>query len=422
MMKLENGQKSLMGKLSANQMTLVIMFMMLIRFFQLAPTKIAGYPAEQYLISYKYGFIARGLMGTLLGQIPYMSIGFLYLIGLLVELFMSIAFLLFLRTGLKHLSGKRRTMAFVLAVILTMSPMSPAFTYAINNFGRFDAILIMLAALQCLVLLKGDSVSGIFLVLFSFLSILVHPIYVFTYFITGELLLLYRWSRDTKKHKYWLFLFILNTALVCGLFLYFESFRLTGSEWTADSMYANMQKRTDFDLGDNFRSYLTDWYFGDAFAQLLNTVKPFPVQPWLLLLTLFLMLPYDTVIVIFGRDGIKKAENVRRKIFSLCFLLSFIATIPAFVIQIDYGRWCAGYFFSQMMVVLFCYFDEDPLVTEFIENIKAWSFNHPEFAVACLIYMCSLGYFKDINTIDAVGNGHAFFSHLADVVRAHLAN
>lgn len=395
--------------------TCLITLLTFARFIRVAPTTIGSYIAEQYLISYKYGFIARGFMGTLLSGFPYLPLGALYLIGLLVEFVMTIIFLWFIYKGLCMVQENKKVYIACFAIIFAASPMAPAFTYAIHNFGRFDAILIGIAMLQAFLLLKPSLKKGILVCALSFIAILIHPIYVFSYFIVSELILLYVFAKENKKNT-WLILFLTNTIIVCGMFLLFEYVRMVGPEWTQESMYNDMQARTNFDLGENFYGYLNDWYFGTVDSQMTNTVRPFEHQPLLLFMTICFMLPYEIVCIRAWWKGLKESSNHKIKFFFLCAILAFVATIPAFAIQIDYGRWCASYYLSQGVVFLYLLFVEDQYVHEICVDIMVWSKNNVLLAFSCLIYCVTLGWFKDISMIELTGNGYTFFKNLYELI------
>jgi len=260
------------------------------------------------------------------------------------------------------------------------------------------------------------------LILLSTIGILVHPVYTFTYFVVGELLLLYAWASDEPRRKLaWIVLLTLNTFIVCSLFAYFEFMRGIDSGWTQDTMYADMQARADFDLGQNFYGYLNDWYFGTVNLQLSNTVKPFSSQPGQLLAVIIQMLPFDIVFIGTWIHGLKRKQNDKyRKSFFFCAIIAFIAAVPVFVLQIDYGRWCAGYYLSQGLLFLYLTFISDEDVTESSARIECWCRKHWVAAIVCLLYVSSLGVFKDIVTVDIIGKELEFFHTTISVIKAHI--
>lgn len=401
------------------EVVIITAVLLWIRLMRVAPVTIADYPAEQWLITYKYGFIARGFMGSLFSGFIYLAKADIYRIALLFEIVMTLAYLLFVYYLMDAVSYEKKIICGFAVIALTTSPMSPANTYSSNSFGRFDAIMITVVLFQCILMFKPSIFKGIGVILLSVVGILIHPVFVFTYFVVGCALLLYAATKRGNVLTWWILL-LLNVLSVCGLFYYFEYIRPIGAGWTQELMYNDMQSRTDFDLGQNFYAYLKDWYFGTVDSQLAQGSRPFPVQPWLLLITVLFLLPYGFIYFWTWVKGYTDSIG-GRKFFFFCMLFSFCATIPVFIYELDYGRWCAAYYLVQFIVLLYIFAESNDVANYVFEKTEKWVVNgHRLVAIAAFLYGDTLGWFRDITLLEVTSNGVTFLSKLIETMKISI--
>lgn len=312
-----------------NKYTVIIGILLLFRAMQYIPTYCSDYIGFQYLLSYKYGFISRGFVGSLLESIDFLSKGRLYFICLLVEISVTLLYLYFVHKVLKFLEGRKGVIVFVGICIFTLSPASIAYTYVINNFGRFDAILISIAILQSVILSYSSWKTGIAACVLSAIGIMIHPVFVFLYSPVAEVILLYKvfFTGEKEERKKWILFFILNTLIIIVMFSIFHFMAFISERYTLESLYNALQKRTDIDL-TNCKVHLNDWYFSSAGELVNSAVRPFKSQMFTITFTMIFMFPYLYSLFTIWKKAMEVQKKSAGKLF--CFIAGSALTIKYF--------------------------------------------------------------------------------------------
>lgn len=389
---------------------LVICALLIFRALSYLPIQCTNYVAFQYLLSYRYGFIARGLIGSIFDIIPFMSHSFITGICMCVEIALSLIFVLFVSVGLKRCNEKMKKILFLSICIIVMSPASPAFTYAINNFGRFDAILITITILQATLFVKKSRFYDLGIILLTIIATMVHPVFTFCYFCVSEALLFYDYIVHNTRRK--ALMLLLNTVAIIVMFSGFHFVHFVSDAYNAETMFADLQSRTNVDISTSAQ-YVRDWYFNDAEGLLSNTVRPMPPQAITLGLSLLFMFPYIYAIFMIWKSGISNKQIcVRKRFMYFMMSISWITVIPAFVLEIDFGRWLAALFLSQFIIILALAFRNDENVLDGFATLKEKFRKRPILAMGIIAEAITLGVFRDISSLDISSNIYQLLTRL----------
>lgn len=294
--------------------------------------------ATMLAFSYKYGFISRGLVGTVFqflnSALPFDILdyeGVMLFTQLITVGFFVILFLFFLSCLLKSKSTISEEIKY--AIMFFTIYAIPMFV-TVDNFGRLDIYCVMLSLL-CAILLIWEKAEWLVIVL-SGISVMIHQGNVFMYMNIVLVLLMYKAFTDDKRRsrKYGI-LFLLTFTVVSVLFLYFEFFShfngqniYTDILQTATALCENGEYHVDVidheilgvDLGPR-----EAFYRKVAFAQL-----PFYI---------ILSLPFILISISFFRNIIKSQESKIQKFKYIIVAFGALTIIPNFILKCDYGRW-----------------------------------------------------------------------------------
>lgn len=306
-----------------------------IRYFEHRIIKINS---TELAFSYKYGFISRGLVGTVYRGLDkilpfdimtYDGLYYFFLLSTfcLYALIFLFAFLCLKRSGNE---SKKGIIIISLVYIIYAIPM-----FAANyNFGRLDLYCLMVTIIAVISIITGR-LEWIAIIM-SALGVMIHQGYVFMYFSIVLVLLLYKaMSDDNRDRKKSLIILIISFTIGSALFLYFELFSHVNGEGIyeeivgiASKICANGDYHADvidhevlgIDLSD--REIVWRWHNG---LQL-----PFYI---------LFMLPYIVIGVRFFKGLITKSVNKVEKYKYIFVAIGSLTILPDMIFKCDYGRW-----------------------------------------------------------------------------------
>lgn len=190
--------------------------------------EVSYYNTTPFAFSYKYGFISRGLLGTIwacMNEIlPWnlMSYGAIYRLSeLVLFLYFLLLFAFFIICLNRVDVDSSRNMRYL---IVFLSIFTFPMYLSDNVFGHLDVYLVCIT-LICVILIIAEKAEWLVIPL-CVIAECIHQGYVFMNINIVLVLLFYRaLTGDTKKvrKKFWT-LFLLTLAMVSVLFLYFELF------------------------------------------------------------------------------------------------------------------------------------------------------------------------------------------------------
>lgn len=313
--------------------------------------------------NYSYGFISRGLLGTLyLGLnelLPYDILNYESVVNITLIATSVIVFVLFLLAILILSKIEMKYQTNIQYIILFFSMFFVPMFYSFRNMGRPDVYMMFFTFLG-LILLISEKFEWLLLPL-AILSVMVHQGYVFMFYNIFMYLLVYKAFHNTgrKRQKY---IAILATSFlsVSALFLYFNFFSHINGEEIYNEIVALATK-----LGNE----------GEVFDILVNH-EILGIDPWeeewpqhiynfieLPIFCLF-MSPYIFLGVRLFKSIILAAETRAEKYLYAFLPICSLTMLPSYLLKIDYGRWLfAGIAYFSLVILALCALG-DTLVTE----------------------------------------------------------
>ena len=356
-----------------------------------------------YALSYRFGFISRGFMGTLVRLVfPNLAIKHIYIIILMnIMLLCGLTVFFMHKILVKSYDESKAGVLFMLGLFL-VNPGSVAFLFYWGNFGRFDMYLLMTLIITALLVIYDRCVWIV--PLLCFCAVLTHQAFVFQYFPAVLVLLFY--SGFVLKRQYGKSIFVFTLLTTCAIFIYMQFF--SGIPYTYEETMAILDATTDLpehyftqDMMVRIEYYSSVFETFGVFVKepfLRNVVKSFTI--------IIFLIPMIKILAGIWKHFIKEHKNL------FCTLLPWfvlIAEIPMFVLTCDYGRDYAAIILCNFILLFALYALGDKGVKagfkELTEKIAA---NVPYYVFVIVLCAC-VGKFTAADIGDL---GHRFYTLL----------
>lgn len=295
-----------------------------------------------YLFSYKYGFIPRALIGTIINifakifgiEIHYSTeLGISAVATIIYFVCLFILYMVILqRTEEKYKFSVKIIMCF-----FSVFSFTEYVTW--NNFGRMDEYLTIILYI-CLVLLITEKNEWLIVPL-CFVGCLVHTGFVFTHIGLILGILFWKMVRKGKLDRKYSIIFLSTFIVVSVIFVYMEILRLPVSE----DVYRIIEQRSIVlaSEGNNMDYLPTVYSLLDSellrhdvyeYESLWHYINRREVPVFLVL-----FMPYGVVLWKILRKAICKIEDIGEKIGVVGLILGIVTIVPELVLKVDFGRW-----------------------------------------------------------------------------------
>ena len=330
-----------MGKLlnreNDNRDIMLLCIFLLIQFMNLWHKGLNPYIVFQYLLCWQYGFMGRGLIGTLIYPLGYLSAIKLHVIFMAGTIILTVSYVLFFRYILKGFSGEKRDI--VRAVLWTTAFMPQSICMYYLDWGRFDIYLLTLSFLIAWIVLEKKSLYLIIPI--CLLEVMIYPGVVFMHFLIAEALLLYLAASNVKNART---VFWINSITTGCLFLYFVLVN-PSLNLSVEEMKLSMLSRTSVDISP--RIPLIDLWFGSnqdniAFAYALR-------GNGLELLFYFVMI--SPILLFIGKFFVRYFKG-KGSLYTILLAVLPLGHIPYLLLETDYGRLYGAFLWSAFILFL----------------------------------------------------------------------
>lgn len=298
-----------------------------------------SYNSSIFALSYKYGFISRGLSGTIFRLVnkvlPFdiMSYnGVLRYSQVVTALFMILVWLFCFYIIYKSNENNYRHIQIVSVLLVVFS--IPFFSNSFN-FGRVDIYLVATAVL-CVLILLWRKMEWLIVPLSCF-AVMFHQAYVFMFFNVTLVILIYRFIESDKKGRIkYLVLFILSFVGASALFLYLNFFAHTTDISIYNNVVEDAVTLSKEDEGYH-KALLQHEVLGidpttSEWEHHLKNFIEFPIFA-------LIMLPYIILVVRVFVNTIKNAPQKIDKFKYVVLAIGVLTILPNLILKVDYGRW-----------------------------------------------------------------------------------
>ncbi|MBE5898473.1 MAG: hypothetical protein E7279_02620 [Lachnospiraceae bacterium] len=307
-----------------------------------------------YALSYDYGFVSRGLLGTIwnyIGELTGLNTmtydGIYALSKVFLVIFFVVLMLFFLQIIRKTKEQDKKYMYYLIVFFSIFN--FPMFAGE-HNFGRVDVVLVIITFICCMLIVQGF--LEWLVPIFCGIAMLFHQGYVFMYVNIVLILFLFKALKDTKKiSRKYAALFIITLVVVSVLFIYFEfisSYNITEAQAESIVDYAKSLSANGEDYSESLINHevLGKDVFADEWKYHVICYIETPIF-------LVLFSPYIVLFVLFFRNVLKETKADKLTYAKYLFLLLGGATnLPEIILKTDYGRYAYSLIFYYIGAIL----------------------------------------------------------------------
>lgn len=378
--------KNLLKKYQFEILTAMILLLNLVLYLPVM-SGVTGWTIMPYALSYRLGFISRGLMGTILRlAFPMLTWKQIYVYILFNILLLCALTVFFVHKIVVKAYDESKTGIYFLLGLFLVNPASVSFLFLWGNYGRLDMYLLMTLMIVALMVISDKCVW--LAPIMCVAAVLVHQGFVFQYYPAVLVLLFY--SGFVMKRKYGKSIFIVALIAGCAMFLYMQF----GSHinYTYEETLAIIDTTTDLPrvfLEDEMMIRI-EYYMG-----VLQTVYPLVIEPLARnviksLTFLVFLIPMIVIIIKLWSSFAKSHKNILCKLLPWLIL---VAEIPMFVLTCDYGRDFSAFFLSNFITIFALYAMGDEGMKQGVHSLAESIKANPVYYVFVLLLCASAGKF-----------------------------
>lgn len=362
--------------------------------------RVLPYNSTILAFSYKYGFISRGLAGTIYQWIdhilPVNMIDYAMVLRftLIVTLAFYVLFFAFCYQCMKQCQEEYLGRFLYLILFYAVFVVS-MFAYK-RNFGRLDLYLMALTVIgtMCLIAKKAEWL----IVPLSMISVMYHQGYVFMFYNILLALLAYRLlSEKEKKARIYYGVILLVSLIGCSaLFLWFEFFSHTDGVRYVDEIIANAKAMTKPFNGMTYHDTLIDHEI--LGIDLSDVEYPYRVMNWIEIpFFIAIISPYIVLAVKLFRRILARAQGKTERLKYGFLAIAAGTLLPLFLMKCDYARWVFALISYYCMIFLALVAMGDRIVAEELTGIFTEIKEKYPFAILLLLLPALLTPFWDVH-------------------------
>lgn len=362
--------------------------------------RVLPYNSTILAFSYKYGFISRGLAGTIYQWIdhilPVNMIDYAMVLRftLIVTLAFYVLFFAFCYQCMKRCQEEYLGRFLYLILFYAVFVVS-MFAYK-RNFGRLDLYLMALTVIgtMCLIAKKAEWL----IVPLSMISVMYHQGYVFMFYNILLALLVYRLlSEKEKKARIYYGVILLVSLIGCSaLFLWFEFFSHTDGVRYVDEIIANAKAMTKPFNGMTYHDTLIDHEI--LGIDLSDVEYPYRVMNWIEIpFFIAIISPYVVLAVKLFRRILARAQGKTERLKYGFLAIAAGTLLPLFLMKCDYARWVFALIAYYCMIFLALVAMGDRIVAEELTGIFTEIKEKYPFAILLLLLPALLTPFWDVH-------------------------
>lgn len=348
-----------------------------------------------FAFSYKYGFISRGLMGTLwqiLDKIlPFDLMNFqaIKTFSFLATIVFFVVLFIFYNTSLKIASQKEQRKIQYLICFLSVF-IFPMFVTT-ECFGRLD-VYLMIFTLICCVFLVKNKYEWLILPIVT-ICVIMHHGYVFMHLNIILVLLFYKILMNEEKRWKYIFIFGLTFLIASALFLYFEFFSHPEGEGIFEEI-VTLAKALSMDGASYSESMVFHEILGLDVYELEEMCHAMNRNESPFFFTFFLIYP---IIGIRFLVKLFQGKNVKEKWAYFAVAVGSLTILPQVILKVDFGRYVFATFFYYIAIVICLIAMKDKNVTEQLEESIAHVNKHIPAAKLLIVYPMIFMPFLDVH-------------------------
>ena len=339
----KNRNKIFMGVMA------IFMCLMAYSFFVM---QLSSFNVTLYAFSYKYGFMSRGLIGTIYQGIDYilpgnqMTYEALYVFNIIITVIYLVMLFVFFCVVINN--TKEHNLHVMRYLIIFLSIFAIPIFMTRSNFGRIDLFLYIILFI-CLICIIKERFEWLCIPL-VIIAECIHQGFVFMNINIILVLLFYKMmKREGKERKKYLALLIATFVSASVMFLYFEFFSHVDGEAIFDEVV-----QTAKSLSASGKSYgtmlvqheiLGEGVWMDELRYHLANLVDVPIF-------LVFFLPYLLIGIYYLKNLVKSQSTLQDRLVYLAIALGSLTVVPEIILKVDFGRYVFAVFFYYIAITM----------------------------------------------------------------------
>lgn len=332
------------NKLDKKKFAIVVFFLFIVRLitiFLLTETNQDSFTDAMYYIDYQtFGFVQRGMVGSLCHLILGYDMPFSELVKLATGMyfFSAVLVILILVKVLSRVTANPdRQLTVIFAFMYFLSPAFFSYFHQ-GTMLRFDLYNFAISLLCIWLLIKNKYVC--FIPLLCAVSVCIHQVFVFIAFPIIVVILLYRAFIDQGGHGFRnKMVLILSVLTVGACFIYFQFLAQSNAIITADeaNLVLKIRSRGYFKGKEEILSGVILADVGTHLSTFQNRIEIMQIIKTLIYLVYFSPLIFTYFYAFFA--SARQEENKIKKWIYRIMPYSIVCFLPCYILETDYGRW-----------------------------------------------------------------------------------
>lgn len=362
---------------------------------RLFPFKFGGWNQIMLAFSYRYGFIQRAFIGSvidLVSTVCHIPLKYMrYIYGVSTVGIFTLGTLFIVYKALEMSKDDKTANRFYKGMALAFF-MGPGWCTNYNNFALIDMWLPMLSLIGAYFVIKGKYVWVSLIT--TAVCVMIHPAYVFMYFNLVLMAFLYKtFMVKDKKNIAWMFIVFAVGSL---MFLYMMFFAHARADVTSAEVMQRASVVVDKSVEEiiNHEPTVRGYLMRDGDVSGVQLVIN---SYWLLLVISILMFsPFIFEICRYWKNAYKEAKNCGAKgraVYVLLPLGAFTA-IPMYIMHNDYGRWTYAVFFYEFAIIWLVNLLNDSNVKKATDNLMKRISSNKAYYMLLVFYAAVSGPFE----------------------------
>ena len=374
-------------KYKSNKMFLVVMaIFMCLMFYRYFIRQLSSFNVTLYAFNYSYGFMSRGLVGTLWrgidailpgNQMTYQALFTFSIILSIIYMIVLFAFFCMILNRTPQIDVHNMRYLIIFLSIFAV----PIFATR-ANFGRIDLLLFIIVFI-CLMCIISEKAEWLCIPL-VILAECIHQGFVFMNINIILVLFFYKaMKREGKERIKYLILFAATLIAASIFFLYFEFFSHVDGNNIYEEIVATAKSLSKSGTGYGTmlvkHEILGEGVWMDEFIFHLSNFVDAPIF-------LGLFLPYLIIGIVFLKKLLTGHREITDKLAYLAVVLGSLTVLPEMLLKVDFGRYVFAVFFYYIVIVMCLIVMGDEFVSDTLDEVKESVKARVPFAIFLLVY------------------------------------
>ncbi|MGN0495457.1 MAG: hypothetical protein ACI4GW_04460 [Lachnospiraceae bacterium] len=366
----------------------VLLFAVMIRLFHISELQVSDYEMGAYLLNYSDGFGTRLLVGSLIQKLNGGMVTHDFIIKANSVVLVCNCMLFCLMTGFLYNKCNAYLKKVIIYLILLLLSLPSISIWIGKYIGRLDVYLLFFALLSIFILHTKlpDGFKYFLVIVLSVVALLIHQVYVLTYFIPVYIDIVYQLN-NKKENMVSLIKSVFLILFPIIVFFFYLMF-FTGFHFSSIDEIMNIcsvRTQESFSEGMFYNEYIMS-----VKENLIDVgLCQFPDLALTTLLNMIMVIPFWLFVGWFGYNIFKLDNKAERHVHMLQYS-SYFLYIILFLTTVDHGRWMTVLINSLIGTILIGINNGDKRIIQIFDYIRQFVEKHYYIILLVIAYLFTI--------------------------------